>query len=54
METAGVLQRFTHAYGERFTVQKTGARQFCGVVTNVDVASGRALEVKRINLRGLA
>jgi hypothetical protein len=54
METAGVLQRFTHAYGERFTVQKTGARQFCGVVANVDVASGRALEVKRINLRGLA
>jgi metallophosphoesterase (TIGR00282 family) len=54
METAGVLQRFTQAYGERFTVQKTGARQFCGVVANVDVATGRALEVKRINLRGLA
>jgi 2',3'-cyclic-nucleotide 2'-phosphodiesterase len=54
METAGVLQRFTQAYGERFTVQKTGPRQFCAVLATVEVASGRALEVKRINLRGLA
>jgi metallophosphoesterase (TIGR00282 family) len=54
METAGVLQRFTHAYGERFSVQKTGPRQFCAVVATVEVASGRALDVKRINLRGLA
>jgi metallophosphoesterase (TIGR00282 family) len=54
METAGVLQRFTHAYGERFTVQKTGTRQFCGALATVDVASGRAIDIKRINLRGLA
>ncbi len=54
METAGVLQRFTQAYGERFSVQKTGARQFCAVLATVEVASGRALDVKRINLRGLA
>jgi hypothetical protein len=54
METAGVLQRFTHAYGERFAVQKTGARQFCAVLATIEVASGRALDVKRINLRGLA
>jgi metallophosphoesterase (TIGR00282 family) len=54
METAGVLQRFTHAYGERFAVQKTGTRQFCGALATVDVASGRAIDVKRINLRGLA
>jgi metallophosphoesterase (TIGR00282 family) len=54
METAGVLQRFTQAYGERFSVQRTGPRQFCAVLATVDVASGRALEVKRINLRGLA
>jgi hypothetical protein len=54
METAGVLQRFTQAYGERFSVQKTGPRQFCAVVATVEVASGRALDVKRINLRGLA
>ncbi len=54
MESAGVLQRFTQAYGERFSVQRTGPRQFCGIVTNVEVATGRALDVKRINLRGLA
>ena len=54
METAGVLQRFTQAYGERFSVQKTGPRQFCAVLATIEVASGRALDVKRINLRGLA
>ena len=54
METAGVLQRFTQAYGERFSVQKTGPRQFCAVLATVEVNSGRALDVKRINLRGLA
>jgi metallophosphoesterase (TIGR00282 family) len=54
METAGVLQRFTQAYGERFSVQKTGPRQFCAVLARVEVSSGRALDVKRINLRGLA
>ena len=54
METAGVLQRFTQAFGERFSVQKTGPRQFCAVVATVEVATGRALDVKRINLRGLA
>ena len=54
METAGVLQRFTQAYGERFSVQKTCARQFCAVLATVEVQSGRALDVKRINLRGLA
>jgi metallophosphoesterase (TIGR00282 family) len=54
MESAGVLQRFTQAYGERFAVQRTGTRQFCGAVTTVDTATGRALEVKRIQLRGLA
>jgi 2',3'-cyclic-nucleotide 2'-phosphodiesterase len=54
METAGVLQRFTQAYGERFSVQKTGPRQFCAVLATVEIASGRALDVKRINLRGLA
>jgi len=54
METAGVLQRFTQAYGERFSVQKTGPRQFCAALATVEVASGRAVDVKRINLRGLA
>jgi metallophosphoesterase (TIGR00282 family) len=54
METAGVLQRFTQAYGERFSVQRTGPRQFCAVLASVEINSGRALDVKRINLRGLA
>ena len=54
MEPAAVLERFVNAVSERFTVQKTGTRQFCAAVTTVDVASGRALDIKRINLRGLA
>jgi metallophosphoesterase (TIGR00282 family) len=54
METAGVLQRFTSAFGERFSVQRTGTRQFCAALAVVDVATGRALDVKRIQLRGLA
>jgi calcineurin-like phosphoesterase len=54
METSGVIARFTNAFGERFSVQKTGTRQFCAVLATIDVASGRALDVKRINLRGLA
>jgi metallophosphoesterase (TIGR00282 family) len=54
MESAAVLERFTNAVSERFAVQKTGTRQFCAAVATVDVASGRALDIKRINLRGLA
>lgn len=54
MESKAVLDRFTSAVSERFAVQKTGTRQFCAAVATVDVASGRALDVKRINLRGLA
>ena len=54
METGPVLERFTSAVSERFAVQKTGTRQFCAAVATVDVATGRALDIKRINLRGLA
>ncbi len=54
MESAAVLERFTNAVSERFAVQKTGTRQFCAAVATVDVATGRALDIKRINLRGLA
>jgi calcineurin-like phosphoesterase len=54
METGPVLDRFTSAVSERFAVQKTGTRQFCAAVATVDVATGRALDVKRIYLRGLA
>ncbi|HTD35708.1 MAG TPA: YmdB family metallophosphoesterase, partial [Candidatus Elarobacter sp.] len=54
MESGPVLERFTNGVSERFAVQKTGTRQFCAAVATVDVASGRALDIKRINLRGLA
>jgi metallophosphoesterase (TIGR00282 family) len=54
MEQTAVLERFTNAVSERFAVQKTGTRQFCAAVTTVDVATGRALDIKRIHLRGLA
>lgn len=54
METAAVLERFTSAVGERFSVVKTGTRQFCAAVATIDVATGRALDIKRIFLRGLA
>jgi metallophosphoesterase (TIGR00282 family) len=54
METAAVLDRFTSAISERFSVVKTGTRQFCAAVATIDVATGRALDIKRIFLRGLA
>jgi 2',3'-cyclic-nucleotide 2'-phosphodiesterase len=54
MESTAVLERFTNAVSERFAVQKSGTRQLCAAVTTIDVATGRALDIKRINLRGLA
>jgi 2',3'-cyclic-nucleotide 2'-phosphodiesterase len=54
MESGAVLERFTNAVSERFAVQKTGTRQLCAAVATIDVATGRALDIKRINLRGLA
>jgi metallophosphoesterase (TIGR00282 family) len=54
MEAGPVLERFTKTVSERFAVQKTGTRQFCAAVVTVDVETGRALDIKRINLRGLA
>ena len=54
MEPGAVLERFTNTVSERFAVQKTGTRQLCAAVATIDVATGRALDIKRINLRGLA
>lgn len=54
MEQKAVLERFTSAVSERFNVQKTGAKQFCAAVATIDVESGKALDMKRIFLRGLA
>jgi 2',3'-cyclic-nucleotide 2'-phosphodiesterase len=54
MEAGPVLDRFTSGFSERFSVQKTGAKQFCAAVVTIDVASGRATEIKRIFQRGIA
>jgi metallophosphoesterase (TIGR00282 family) len=54
MEARTVIDRFTSAVAERFSVEKAGTRQFCAAVIGIDTTTGRALEIKRINLRGLA
>jgi metallophosphoesterase (TIGR00282 family) len=54
MEQKAVIERFTSAIADRFSVQKTGARQFCAAVATLDTQTGHALEIKRIHLRGLA
>lgn len=53
METGPVIDRFTTAISERFSVVKGGGSQFGGLVVEVDRESGRALSVKRIAIRGL-
>jgi metallophosphoesterase (TIGR00282 family) len=54
MESGPVLDRFTTGFSERFSVQKTGSKQFCAAVVTIDVESGRATEIKRIFQRGIA
>jgi 2',3'-cyclic-nucleotide 2'-phosphodiesterase len=54
MEAGAVLDRFLTGLSERFSVQKTGSRQFCGAVVAIDPKSGKANEIKRIFLRGIA
>jgi len=54
MEAGAVLDRFLTGLSERFSVQRTGSRQFCGAVVAVDPKSGKANEIKRIFLRGIA
>ena len=54
MEQGPVLDRFLTGLSERFSVQKTGPKQFCALVTTIDPASGKAIELKRIFLRGIA
>ncbi|MFY9719636.1 MAG: TIGR00282 family metallophosphoesterase [Candidatus Cybelea sp.] len=54
MDEGAVLERFRTGLSERFSVQKTGMKQFCAVVVSVDPASGKANEIKRIFLRGIA
>ncbi|MHB8178405.1 MAG: TIGR00282 family metallophosphoesterase [Vulcanimicrobiaceae bacterium] len=54
MEADAVLERFTSGVSERFSVQKGGTKQFCAVVVRINVATGKATEIKRIFLRGIA
>jgi hypothetical protein len=54
MEAGPVLDRFTTGFSERFSVQKTGTKQFCAAVVRIDVETGRATEIKRIFQRGIA
>ena len=54
MEAKPVLDRFTSGFSERFSVQKSGTKQFCAAVVTIDVESGRATEIKRIFQRGIA
>lgn len=54
MEQGAVLDRFLTGMSERFNVQKSGTKQFCGVVVSLDRATGKATDIKRIFLRGIA
>jgi 2',3'-cyclic-nucleotide 2'-phosphodiesterase len=54
MEAGAVLERFLTGMSERFSVQKSGAKQFCAAVVAIDRSSGKASEIKRIFTRGIA
>ena len=53
MEAGAVLDRFVSGLSDRFSVQKTGPKQFCAAVVSVDSNTGRATEIKRIFQRNL-
>jgi hypothetical protein len=54
MEQEAVLARFLTGLSDKFSVQKTGTKQFCAAVVRIDRESGRATEIKRVFLRGIA
>lgn len=54
MDSGAVLDRFLTGLSERFSVQKSGPKQLCGAVVSIDPKSGRANEIKRIFLKGIA
>jgi 2',3'-cyclic-nucleotide 2'-phosphodiesterase len=54
MEQGPVLDRFLTGMSDRFSVQKSGTKQFCAAVVRIDRSSGKAIEIKRIFLRGIA
>ena len=53
MESGPVLDRFTSGFSERFSVQKSGPKQFCAAVVSIDTKSGHATAIKRIFQRGI-
>jgi metallophosphoesterase (TIGR00282 family) len=53
MEAGAVLDRFTTGFSERFSVQKSGSKQFCAAVVTIEVETGRATGIKRIFQRGI-
>jgi 2',3'-cyclic-nucleotide 2'-phosphodiesterase len=54
MEATAVLDRFRTGLSERFNVQKSGTKQLCGAVVAIDPSSGKASEIRRIFLKGIA
>lgn len=54
MEQKAVLDRFLTGIAERFSVEKGGTKQFCAAVVGIDTSTGKATEIKRIFLRGIA
>jgi len=54
MEQGAVLDRFLTGLSERFNVQKSGMKQFNAAVVSIDRGTGKATEIKRIFLRGIA
>lgn len=54
MESSGVIERFTSAFSERFVVEKEGSKQFCAAAVTIDRGTGKAVEIKRIFMRGIA
>ncbi len=54
MEVGAVLDRFLTGMSERFNVQKSGTKQFCAAIVSIDRVTGKAADIKRIFLRGIA
>jgi metallophosphoesterase (TIGR00282 family) len=54
MESRAVLDRFLTGISERFSVEKSGTKQFCAAVVGIDTSTGKATEIKRIFQRGIA
>lgn len=54
MQSRAVLDRFLTGFSDRFSVEKSGTKQFCAAIVTIDAATGRATAIKRIFQRGIA